>query len=337
MRRRCCRPTTRPTASTTSRTCSGVSPSLQERYLSARGAASARWPWAIRATRPGSDTYRVPQDLSQNQHVEGLPLGTVGGLRVRAHVSARRRVPVRHQAVSHQPEHRAGPAVSRATSRLPSTAARCTASRSAAPTTWRSCSTRRPTPATPSSCACGPACACRPGPHVVTAAFIDHMGVKDAVRLQPFLRASADNFDWAGWPHIQTFAVTGPFDATGSGRHAEPPRGVPLPAGVACRRSARCAERILSRLARRAYRQPVGAAELAPILEFYDAGAGAGHVRGGHPARAAAHPGQPAVRLPQRARPGGLPPGARASACPTSSWRRACRSSSGAASRTTSC
>jgi hypothetical protein len=32
-----------------------------------------------------------------------------------------------------------------------------------------------------------------------------------------------------------------------------------------------CASQILGRLARRAYRQPVGAAELAPILEFYDA------------------------------------------------------------------
>ena len=60
----------------------GVSPSLQERYLAAAG-RSAPSPSATRRMRPGSDTYRVPQDLSQNQHVEGLPLGTVGGLRVR--------------------------------------------------------------------------------------------------------------------------------------------------------------------------------------------------------------------------------------------------------------
>jgi hypothetical protein len=32
---------------------------------------------------PGSDTYSVRQDLSQDQHLEGLPLGTVGGARVR--------------------------------------------------------------------------------------------------------------------------------------------------------------------------------------------------------------------------------------------------------------
>ncbi len=36
-------------------------------------------------------------------------------------------------------------------------------------------------------------------------------------RLQPYLRSSVDNFDWAGLPHIQTLAITGPFDATGPG------------------------------------------------------------------------------------------------------------------------
>jgi hypothetical protein len=59
----------------------GVSPSLQERYLTAAGRIS-RLAVGDPAMRAGSDTYRVPQDLSQNQHVEGLPLGTVGGLRV---------------------------------------------------------------------------------------------------------------------------------------------------------------------------------------------------------------------------------------------------------------
>jgi hypothetical protein len=33
--------------------------------------------------RPGSETFRVRQDLSQDHHIEGLPLGTIGGLRVR--------------------------------------------------------------------------------------------------------------------------------------------------------------------------------------------------------------------------------------------------------------
>ena len=32
---------------------------------------------------PGSDTFGIRQDLSQDQHIDGLPLGTVGGILVR--------------------------------------------------------------------------------------------------------------------------------------------------------------------------------------------------------------------------------------------------------------
>ena len=60
----------------------GLSPSLQERYLSAAlkiGALAVGDP----NVSPGSETYRVRQDLSQNQHIEGMPLGTIGGTMVR--------------------------------------------------------------------------------------------------------------------------------------------------------------------------------------------------------------------------------------------------------------
>jgi len=60
----------------------GVSPSLQEKYLSAAAkiAAVAVGDPDITAR---SDTFRIRQDLSQDQHVEGLPLGTIGGTAVR--------------------------------------------------------------------------------------------------------------------------------------------------------------------------------------------------------------------------------------------------------------
>src|SRR5262245_25530454 len=59
-----------------------VSPALLERYLVAADQVSAL---AIGdpSTLPGSETYRVRGDQSQAQHLEGLPLGTVGGLAVR--------------------------------------------------------------------------------------------------------------------------------------------------------------------------------------------------------------------------------------------------------------
>jgi hypothetical protein len=55
-----------------------TSPALLERYLVAADRVSAL---AVGApVSPGSDTYRVRQDRSQDQHIEGLPLGSVGGL-----------------------------------------------------------------------------------------------------------------------------------------------------------------------------------------------------------------------------------------------------------------
>ena len=38
---------------------------------------------AIRARVPISDFYRVPPDLAQDEHIEGLPLGTRGGILIR--------------------------------------------------------------------------------------------------------------------------------------------------------------------------------------------------------------------------------------------------------------
>jgi mono/diheme cytochrome c family protein len=256
----------------------GVSPSLQERYLAAatRISAIAVGDPALRA---GSDTYRVPQDLSQNQHVEGLPLGTVGGLRVRhmfpldgeydfqtklyrTNLDMVRGLEYPSEfeiAIDGKPVHRVtiggNPDLVQLFEKPTDTGTAVEARMRARVKVTA-------------------------GPHDVTVAFVDHLAVKDTVRLQPFLRSSADNFDWAGQPHIQTVAITGPFNPTGSGdtpsRRAvftcRPPSASGNQRDGAAAKAAEraCAVQILSRLARRAYRQPVGPAELAPILQFYD-------------------------------------------------------------------
>src|SRR5215469_3736170 len=60
----------------------GVSPLLQERYLSAAMKIAAL---AVGDPNfsPSSQTWRIRQDLSQNQRLDGMPLGTVGGTQVR--------------------------------------------------------------------------------------------------------------------------------------------------------------------------------------------------------------------------------------------------------------
>ena len=245
----------------------GVSPSLQERYLTAARRIS-RLAVGDPGMRPGSETYRVPQDLSQNQHIDGLPLGTVGGLRVRhvfpldgeyefqtklyrTNLNIVRGLEYENDfeiAIDGQRVHHVtigGRADLAALFDKPTDTGDAVELRMRV---------RVPVKA---------------GPREVTAAFVDHMPVKDTVRLQPFLRSSADNFDWAGRPHIQTLAVTGPFNPTGPGDTPSRREIFQCRSGQSKERA--CATEILTRLARRAYRQPVTKGELDPILEFYDA------------------------------------------------------------------
>ena len=61
----------------------GVSPVLMERYLVAARRISALAVGNAADIIPTADTYRVRPDLSQDQPIEGLPLGTRGGILVR--------------------------------------------------------------------------------------------------------------------------------------------------------------------------------------------------------------------------------------------------------------
>jgi mono/diheme cytochrome c family protein len=250
----------------------GVSPSLQERYLAA-AARISKLAVGDRNMRAGSDTYRVAQDLSQNQHIEGLPLGTVGGLSVQQMFPLDAEYEFRTQlyrtnlnivrglqypndfeiAIDGKPVHHV------TIGGMDDLAAMYDKPTDTGDAVELRMRVRVKVPA---------------GPHTVTATFIENLSVKDTWRLQPFLRSSADNFDWAGRPHIQTFTITGPFNATGVGR--TPSRDEIF----TCRPSRRnspdirasedaCAGKILGRLARRAYRQPVTKVELDPILAFY--------------------------------------------------------------------
>jgi cytochrome c5 len=256
----------------------GVSPSLQERYLAAAGRIAAL---AVgdSAIKPGSETYRVPQDLSQNQHIDGMPFGTVGGLKVRHNfpldgeyqftTKLYRTNLNMVRGLEYPTEFEVaidGKAVHHVTiggrGTLVDMFEKPTDTGDAVEMSMR---VKVFVPA---------------GPHEVTAAFVENMAVEDSVRLQPFLRSSTDNFDWAGRPHIQSLAVTGPFDAKGPGD--TPSRR----AIFECRPTTKaaetaCATKILSRLARRAYRQPVSQAELGPILEFYEAGRAQGSFEAG--------------------------------------------------------
>jgi hypothetical protein len=255
----------------------GVSPVLLERYLSAADRISALAVGDL-ATGPGSETYRIRQDLSQDQHIEGLPLGTVGGalLHYVAPLDAEYAVQIklfrsnlesiRGLEYAHQLE------VTVDGERVFLT--------SIGGDTDFTAAVENPTVG-------GDAVdarlqfrvALKAGPRAIGVAFLRQIGVGTR-RLQPFLRSSADTFDSTGLPHVEKLTVAGPFRATSAGDTPSRRRiFVCRPAGQSDETN--CATRIISTLARRAYRRPVSSEDLRPLLAFYQAGRDIGSFESG--------------------------------------------------------
>ncbi len=247
----------------------GVSPSLQEHYLSAAlkiGALAVGDP----GVTPGSETWRIPQDLSQNKHIEGLPLGTTGGTLVRynfpldgeygfqaklyrTNLNIMRGLESEHQVEFSVDGRRIHVATIGGKDDLASLFQKPTDTGDAVEARLRA---RVPVKA---------------GPHTVTVAFVQAPQAAEPVRLQPYLRSSVDNFDWTGHPHLQALTISGPFNPTGPGDTPSRRRI------FVCRprtgpEETPCARRIITALVGRAYRQPAAGADLDRVLKFYEQG-----------------------------------------------------------------
>jgi hypothetical protein len=110
------------------------------------------------------------------------------------------------------------------------------------------------------------------GAHKVTAAFVDSPWEPEGVQ-QPrqvdFGRGSDEQFD--GYAAVDTVAIRGPFNPAGPGDTAS--RRIIFscrPKNAADEEP--CARRILSSLARRAYRRPASADEIQTLVNFYKSG-----------------------------------------------------------------
>jgi hypothetical protein len=251
----------------------GLPPVLLERYLNAAGTISAL---AVGdpTIGPGSETYRVRQDLSQDQHIEGQPLGTVGGTLVRhtfpldgeyvfqvklfrTNTDAARGLEYPHELEITIDGERVylgfvgGDADFRALYAASTVASNAIDSR---------LQVRVPVKA---------------GPRTVGVAFLDKAAVLDTRLLRPFVRSSADTYDFTGLPHISALTIVGPFDPTGAGETPSRRRIFVCGAGSAKGfggDESPCARKILSRLASRAYRRPATAEDVEPLLEFFKVG-----------------------------------------------------------------
>ena len=125
----------------------------------------------------------------------------------------------------------------------------------------------------------------RAGARSVGVAFADKSWEHEGV-LQPELREygatvteTTDTSSRPEGPGVESVTIDGPYAATGPGETASRdrificrPDGAEAGGGGADAGGERCARTILARLARRAYRRPVGEGDLDPLLAFYRAG-----------------------------------------------------------------
>jgi hypothetical protein len=253
----------------------GVSPSLQEHYLDAAlkiGALAVGDP----KIAPGSETWRIRQDLSQDRQVNGLPLGTVGGTVVhynfpldgeysfqanlyRTNLNIMRGLESPHQVEFSVDGRRIHLASLGGQEDLASLFQKPTDTGDAVDARLR---VRVPVKA---------------GPHVVTVAFLEDPDAVEPARLQPYIRSSVDNFDWSGSPHLQSLTIAGPFHPAGASDTPSRRRIFVCRPGREISPESRrnddaCAREIVSTLARRAYRQSPAGPDLDTLLHFYQLG-----------------------------------------------------------------
>jgi mono/diheme cytochrome c family protein len=115
--------------------------------------------------------------------------------------------------------------------------------------------------------------ALKAGPKLVGVAFVQRTEARDEATLRPRMRSRGTQ------PAIASVTISGPYNVTAPGESpsrrrifiCHPDREVAL-AGRSTEREIGCARRILSTLARRAYRRPVDDVELRDLMPFYEAG-----------------------------------------------------------------
>jgi len=246
-----------------------VSPALLESYLSAAAKISALAVGSPKITA-SSETYRVRGDMSQTEHIEGLPLGTRGG------VSARHTFPLDGEYVIRvklvetnlgtirglQDDNKLEITVGGERVLLAPVGGYddYMVSGNNATDVVNSLYTRL--------VARVPV---RAGQRQVTAAFLQQASSLGPIRLENFLYDAIVATDHLGLPHVEYMTVSGPFNAVGSGDTPSRQRVFTCrPAKPAEERA--CASTILSKLARRAYRRPVTDSDTSGLLRFYDDG-----------------------------------------------------------------
>jgi Protein of unknown function (DUF1592)/Protein of unknown function (DUF1588)/Protein of unknown function (DUF1587)/Protein of unknown function (DUF1585)/Protein of unknown function (DUF1595)/Cytochrome C oxidase, cbb3-type, subunit III len=243
-----------------------VSPSLLERYLSASWNISRL---AIGDSRivPSTATYRARPDLSQDQHIDGLPLGTRGGILVRHNFPLDGEYVIKVRLWRNtfdllrgmEDPHQIEISLDGGRLALVTVGGHDDFVQMAQnPGVFGADLDQRLTVRVP----------VKAGMREISAATILRSHALRDDLIKPFLRTTVDGLDITGDPSVDRVTVEGPFNESGSGDTA--PRGRIF----TCRpgnsqEELPCARKIFLTLAQRAYRRPATDSDLETLLSFY--------------------------------------------------------------------
>jgi mono/diheme cytochrome c family protein len=241
-----------------------MSPTLLERYIGAARDVS-RLAVGVAKIPPTAETFRLRSDLSQYQHLEGLPLGTRGGTAVRYTFPQDGEYLIKVEMLD---------LFSGAQIKEPHNLEISVDGRQAQLFKLGESKKMGQDPNDPtadlytSQDALQVRVPVRAGPHVVTTTFVKKTEALAETVRKPFVRPHGEGDFLLYQPHIGTVTISGPFN--GSPAQDTPSRRrifVCRPATAADETV--CAKQIVSTLARRAYRRPVSDADIQPLLSFY--------------------------------------------------------------------
>ena len=246
-----------------------VSASLMERYLSASWNIS-RAALGNVAIQPSTITYRVRPDLSQDQHIEGLPPGTRGGMLVEHAFPVDGEYVIRLRLWRNtfdlmrgmEDPHDIEVAMNGERLVVVTAGGREDFGRMAEnPGTFGAELDKKLTVRLK----------VKAGTHKIWATTVlkSHAPRDDLIK--PFIRTTVDGLDIMGDPSVDRITIEGPFAASGPGDSPSRRKILSCRPTAASQETA-CARQILSSLARQAYRRPVDRASIDVLMDFYSRG-----------------------------------------------------------------
>src|SRR5262245_9095101 len=246
----------------------GVNATLMEQYVSAAGKVSSL---AVGDpdVSPAAEVYTIPQDASQDRHVEGLPFGTIGGVLASPtiQIAGEYELPSKFFRTNLgvlrglEYEHVLEYAVDGVRVHLTKLGGLADWAANLDNNTLIADQIEERAKARVSLTA---------GPHEITATWIKKSDASDPVRTTRPIRSSHDTRDPLGIPHVSTFTITGPFKPTGPGD--TPSRRKIFTCRPAAGAEERCAKQILATVMRRAYRGQGTDDDVERLMGFFRAG-----------------------------------------------------------------